>query len=105
MVHIHQMLNLHNYTRAVHLLIVVGICLMHMMYMRLPEWIGQPINSCLKALTTRCSLHFCKMHGFNCEFACVIMGTLMPGAAIISAIRSTIFLSVYVPAILFIVRS
>ena len=93
------------YKRVVHLLIVVGIYWMHMMYMRLPEWLGQPITSCLKDLTTRCSLHICKMHGFNCEFACRIIGTLMPGAFIISAISTTIFVFVYVPAILFILRS
>merc|ERR1712185_497816 len=46
------------YKRAVYLLVVVGIYWMHIMYMRLPERLGQPITSCLKDLTTRCSLHF-----------------------------------------------
>ena len=93
------------YLRAVHVLIVAGLCWLHIAYMRLPEWLGQPITSCLKDLTTRCSLHFCEMHGFNCEFACRIIGTLMPGAAIIGAISSTILFFVYVPAILFVLRS
>ena len=93
------------YLRAVHVLIVAGLCWLHIAYMRLPEWLGQPITSCLKDLTTRCSLHFCEMRGFNCEFACRIIGTLMPGAAIISAISMTFLFFVYVPAILFILRS
>ena len=93
------------YLRAVHVVIVAGICWLHIAYMRLPAWLGQPITCCLKDLTTRCSLHFCKMHGFNCEFACRIIGTIIPGAAIISAVSATIFIFVYVPAILFILRS
>ena len=78
------------YLRAVHVLIVAGICWLHIAYMRLPEWLGQPIASCLKDLTTRCSLHFCKMHGLDCEHACKTVGTLFPSAFIATFIMHAI---------------
>ena len=93
------------YLRAVWVLIVASICWLHIAYMRLPLWIGQPITSCLKDLTTRYSMHFCKMRSFNCEFACAIFGTAMPTGFIMGAIIGTIIGFVYVPAILFIVCS
>ena len=86
------------YLRAVHVLIVAGICWLHIAYMRLPlvhVWLGQPITSCLKDLTTRCSLHFCKMHSFNCEFACLQFGTTFSGTLIMSAMLVTIIATVY----------
>ena len=93
------------YLRAVWVLIVASICWLHIAYMCLPLWIGQPITSCLKDLTTRCSMHFCKMRSFNCEFACGMFGTAMPAGFIMGAIIATIVGFVYVPAILFIVCS
>jgi len=52
-------------------------------------------SSAMKYLTTRCSLHFCKMHGLDCEHACKTVGTLFPSAFIatfiIHAIASLVF--------------